>query len=144
MAPFVTSDDLLEFGVAVADEAVADKLCAVASAMVRAEYPDIDDRITAGRPELVAVQWVVASMVKRALSVPAGGDGATGVTQAAGVFSQSFTFPGDSGLYFKKSERKLLSGRAASTGAFTFNPVNTDSGTPLPYWDVQTRRGWFW
>lgn len=144
MVAFVTSDELSDFGVTVADVNVAGKLCDVASAMVRAEYPGIDDRIADGRPELVAVQWVIASMVKRALAVQGAPDGATGVTQTAGDFSQSFTFPGDSGLYIKRSERRLLSGRAASTGAFTFNPVNVESGTPLPYWDVQTRRGWFW
>lgn len=95
------------------DRELVDALLMDASVMVRAEFADVDARITAGSLDPMAVVSVVANMVKRAVLAP--GDGVKSDT--AGPFGVTYDNPhGD--LYFKASERATLgAGTSVAGGA---------------------------
>lgn len=100
-----------------AETARATVLLADASAILRAEVPGIDARLTAVPPTLDAdiPKMIVCKMVKRAMLAGADSDAVASLQQTAGPYSQSTTFANPTGdLYLTKAERKLLGGGGAS------------------------------
>jgi hypothetical protein len=94
-------------------QAYVETLLADASALVRSEFPDVDARITSNVLDAVAVQSVVANMVKRALLVPDAGVS----SQTAGPFAVSYSNP-DGSLYLRGAERAILGlGTVSASGA---------------------------
>ena len=132
--PFATSSDVRDVGVEFEDAAQVDKLCAYASALIRADFPDIDERITDNKLNPLIVQWVCISMVRRAIESPE--DGATQSSETIGEWSHSGTFTQGKGLYIKADEADRLGGRDGSGGAaFTITPASNTANTYMPPWD---------
>lgn len=81
-----------------------------ASALLRAEYPDIDDRIATGNLDADVVAGIVAGMVKRSLMSPE--PGITQESETAGPFSHSHQFANPYGdVFLTKADRTLIEGR---------------------------------
>lgn len=93
--PFATLDDVTALFRALteAEAPVVERLLALASRVVRAQVPSIDERISAGTLDPELVRDVVAGMVVRALRNPAG------VKQQA-VGPMSVTYDGLAGLVY--------------------------------------------
>ena len=113
--PFATAADVAaRWRTLTSDEqTTADTLAADASDMIRARWPDVDDRIAAGTLTALSLTRVVANMVKRAMIVGDNG-GLESRTEGTGPFSYSdkFTNP-NANLYFTAEDVRLLDGRAA-------------------------------
>lgn len=73
-----------------AEETVAAALCADSSALIRAQFPGIDDQVTTGAVDADVLTMVVAGMVKRALIAP--DDGVSQESQTMGPYSSGRTF----------------------------------------------------
>ena len=86
--PFATVEDLEDRWRALApDEASkATALIADASAMLRAEMPDIDGRIASTVLDPAIPTQIVARMVKRSMQSPSGAEGVSSVQDTAGPF----------------------------------------------------------
>lgn len=102
------------------EQARADLLLADASAVIRAECPDVDARLTATSPSLdpALPTMIACAMAKRAMIAGADTAGVGSVQQTAGPFSQLQTFSNPMGnLYLTKVERRLLGcgGQRAAT-----------------------------
>lgn len=81
-----------------------------ASALIRAEFPGIDDAIAAGDPSADVVAGVVANMVKRTLLQAE--DGISSESESTGPFSHSRQFANPLGnLFLTAAERVLILGR---------------------------------
>lgn len=95
-----------------------------ASIEVRAEYPDIEARLSAGTLDREVVRLVVNRMAKRALSTPAEDyAGVQSATAQAGPLAQTFTFANpDGSVYMTKKDHRLLRGARQSGEAFTIMP----------------------
>ena len=121
MAAFLQADELGDFVVgfdADPEAAITQNLCDVASELVRADFPDIDDRLADGLIDIKVVKWVVAAMVGRALA--ASDDGSTRDTERIGDWSGSKSYDRGKGLYLTERERSRLSSTGSgSGGAFT-------------------------
>lgn len=92
---------------------IAETLLEDASLIVDSFKPDAD-------PSKAKI--VVCAMVKRAMAVPAGGDGVTSISQAVGPFSRSTSFSNPMGnLYLTKVEKRMLGirGRAFTVDLMT-------------------------
>lgn len=104
--PFAVSTDVAErWRTLTEDEAaVADRLAADASDMVRERWADVDARIAAGSLSLDSVRRVVAYMVKRAM-INANAEGLESRAQTAGPFSVNDKFANPTGaLYFTAAD----------------------------------------
>lgn len=121
MAALLQADELGDFVVGFdADDSgavLAQNLCDVASGLVRADFPDIDERIADGLIDAKVVKWTVAAMVGRALAVV--DDGSTRDSERIGDWSGSKSYDRGKGLYLTPQERSRLSGGSGSGGAFT-------------------------
>ena len=96
-----------------------DTLLGDASALLRAEFPSIDDTIASGALQAEVVAAVVSQMVKRALLAPA--DGIASETAGAGPFSQTQQYANPLGnVFLTAAERTLIRGYRpkAMTGTF--------------------------
>lgn len=127
--PFATTDDLAARWrpLSPAEETRAAVLLADASAIVRAEFPDVDGRLGAVPPTLdVAIPGlVVCSMVKRAMVATADMAGVSSQQQSAGPYSLGLTFANPTGdLYITKAERRMLGG---GQRAFTIDTTPPDA-----------------
>lgn len=94
MAPF-TDTTLLEqiFRPLTADErATAGALIPIASAMLRAKVPDIDNRITAGTLDPSLAAYAVASMVQRVLIGRSRPEGVAVESETLGPWAESTTY----------------------------------------------------
>jgi hypothetical protein len=121
VADFATTDDLAEGWRALTstEEALAEVLLARASIWLRAWFPDLDDRVTAGTLDAAVPRMVAASMVKRAmLNADTEGVKQSALTQAMGSIqateSRTYSNP-DGALYVTEAEAALLSGTAERT-----------------------------
>ncbi|WP_051179725.1 Gp19/Gp15/Gp42 family protein [Nocardia concava] len=139
MAAFATYTDLAAYWrpLTPEEQAKATTLLDYAASIIRAEWPDIDARITAGfdpkLPKLVSL-----AMVKRAM-LASNAEGVSATSQTAGPYAQSQTFTNPTGnLYLTASERRMLSPGGTRRKAFTVNTMPTGAGTGLPYWDSAT------
>ena len=95
----------------VAEKVTATTLLGDASATLRAECPEVDERLAAVPPALDPdiPKMIVCAMVKRAMIAGADVEGVTAHQQTAGPFSQSLTYSNPMGnLYLTKAERRLL------------------------------------
>lgn len=124
----------------VGDEtSTAEVLLADASAMVRAECPDLDGRLAAVPPLVDAgiPRMVVCAMVKRAM-LASGLEGVSSGMDVAGPFTQQRSFANPMGnLYLTKAERKLLG--CSQQKAFTVDmgpTVTPGAGLPLNWWEL--------
>lgn len=118
MAAFLEADEVGGFVVdfdADPEAAIVQNLCDVASELVRADFPDIDERIADGLIDVKIVKWAVAAMVGRALAVT--DDGSTRDSERIGDWSGTKSYRNGKGLYLTARERARLAGR--SGGAFT-------------------------
>lgn len=100
--------------------ATATVLLGDASAMIRAEFPDTDERIAADPQTLDpdVPRMVACAMVKRAMLAGVDSPAASSVQQAAGPFSQTTSFVNPTGdLYIATGERRML--RTSVQKAFT-------------------------
>lgn len=121
VADFATTDDLAEGWrpLSSAEESVAEVLLSRASIWLRAWFPDLDGRVTAGVLDAAVPRMVACSMVKRAM-VNANADGVrqSALTQAMGSIqateSRTYSNP-DGNLYVTAQEADLLRGVAART-----------------------------
>lgn len=131
VAPFATSDDLAARWrpLSASEQSMATVLLGDASAYIRVEFADVDERIAA-TPQCLdpaVPRMIVCAMVKRAMLAPVDQGAATAVQQTAGPFSQSTTFANPTGdLYLTSRERKMLT--ASGQQAFT---VSMSAESPL-------------
>lgn len=138
MAAYADTDDLALFWrPLVGDEpGRAEVLLGYAATLIRAEWPDMDDRLAAGfdpdLPKLVSL-----NMVKRALiGGTTGGEGVSSQMNVGGPYTQQQSYSNPMGnLYLTKEERRQLSPSGTRRKAFTINPMAEDAGTCLPWWD---------
>jgi hypothetical protein len=92
----------------IAEIEIADMLCADASDMIRARWPDVDARIDSGALAASSVTRVVAGMVKRAMLVGPN-EGVESSTQTAGPFSTSAKYANPTGaLFFGQEDIRLF------------------------------------
>jgi hypothetical protein len=103
------------------DEAArAAVLAGDASALLRAEFPGIDDQIASGAVDSTLLTIVVAGMVKRALLAPP--DGMTQQSETAGPYSQSQSYANPLGnVFLTAAERTLIEGRQPTGGSFRYS-----------------------
>jgi len=115
--PLATTNDLTAHGVDAGDS--EDGLLRAASAIVRAEFPGIDERIADEHDPLDVdlVAFVVVSMIARRLRSPA--DEKTQLSRTAGPYTDSATFQTSGGLYLTKRERRWLRLGGVIRGAFS-------------------------
>jgi hypothetical protein len=114
------------------EAAQAEVLLADASAILRAQCPTIDQRITDGTLDPELPEMVTCSMVKRAMMAADMGDGVTTQQQTAGPFSASLSFANPMGnLYSTKAEKQLL-GCGARARAYTIDTTPRPDTTPTP------------
>jgi hypothetical protein len=95
-----------------AETSIVNALLDDASALLRAEYPDIDDRIATGNLDADVVAGIVGRMVKRSLVSP--DLPLQHETENAGPFSISrqFTFTNPyADVFLTKADRTLIEGR---------------------------------
>lgn len=135
--PFAVASDLADRWrpLSTAEQAQATILLADASTILRAECPDVDERLAADPPTLDSdlPVMIVCAMVKRAMIAAADAAGVGSVQQTAGPFSQSQTFTNPMGnLYLTKAERRLLGcgGQRAATVPMYQVPVESET----PWW----------
>lgn len=131
--PFAIPDDLAARWrpLSVAEQATADVLLGDASAYIRVEVSDVDERIAAVPQCLdpAVPRMIVCAMVKRAMLAPVDQGAVSAEQQTAGPFSQSLTFSNPNGdLYLTSRERKML--MASGQQAFTVSmspesPIST-------------------
>ncbi|MNW35802.1 Phage protein Gp19/Gp15/Gp42 [compost metagenome] len=125
--PFATIEDLKKHWPALPPEDVpeAEQKLIEASLVIRAKYPDIDQRIASGELDRDVVTYVVCRMVRRALDTPEDvPENATQMSFTAGPFSQSATFRNtDGALYLGKSDKELLEPQPRGDGGEFFNIV---------------------
>lgn len=136
--PFATVSDLEARWrpLTPAETATATTLLDDASAQVRVECPDVDDRLTATPPTLDASipRRVVCAMVKRAMLAPVDQAPMTQMQQTAGPFSQSGTFVNPTGdLYLTKTERRLLGCSRQRAASIPTEQRPCDPDAP-PWW----------
>lgn len=110
-----------------------------ASAMIRAECPDIDARLEAV-PPLVdegIPRMVACAMVKRAM-LASGLEGVSSGMDVAGPFTQQRSFANPMGnLYLTKAERKLLGCSQQKAFTVDMGPTETPGGgLPLNWWEL--------
>lgn len=120
--PFAIPDDLAARWrpLSATERATAETLLGDASAYIRVEVSDVDERIAAVPQCLdpAVPRMIVCAMVKRAMLAPVDQGAAAAVQQTAGPFSQSTTFANPTGdLYLTSRERKML--MASGQQAFT-------------------------
>lgn len=109
--PFATLGDLRLHWSAlpVAKEDDAEQKLIEASIEIRAQYPDIDANIAAGRVDADAVKLVACRMVKRSMDVVEGQENVAQQGVGTGPFSFQTTFRNtDGALYIGKNDRRLL------------------------------------
>jgi hypothetical protein len=124
MEPFATPGDVEAIWRPLTDAETSIVLARIelASDIVRAEVPDVDDRITAGSLLASTVRAVVVEMVRRVMVNP---DGDSSVTEQTGPFSTTRTrsravAAGE--MYLTARELARLAGRRATQRAFTITP----------------------
>lgn len=111
MADFATWQDVQnrwpDHPLTAGEQTVATTRIGEASAQLRIQVPDLDDRLAAGDDNLVTLTTgIVANAVLRSMQNPMG---ATQLSEAAGPFSHSMTLPGAAvGVYFTDAELMLL------------------------------------
>lgn len=95
-----------------------------ASIEVRAEYPDIDERLSAGTLRREVVRLVVNRMAKRAMDLPMEDyAGVQSATAQAGPLAQTLTFTNpDGNIYMSKKDHRLLRPAKQSSAPFTILP----------------------
>lgn len=106
---WTTPEDILDRWVgssAPTDEDLLQALINDAEAIILAEYPKIQERITDAELSLEVVKMVVSRMVTRVLRNP---DMATYLQQVTGPFSQAKNFGTDSlDIWMTENEKQLL------------------------------------
>lgn len=110
--PFAVPDDVADRWrpLTSAESSTASALLQDASARIRSQYPGIDDQIASGAVDEDAVTAVATAMVIRAM-ISRGAAGASQVSEAAGPFSQSFSFANPNGnLYLTADDDALIRG----------------------------------
>lgn len=141
MADFATSDDLGAYWRPLSgdEEAKATTLLGYAATLIRAEVPDIDQRLSDGAdpglPKLVSLR-----MVKRAM-VNSDTEGITQTTYDAGPYQGQNTYSNPMGeLYLTASDARMLRRGGTGVRAFTISTTPSSAGADLPYWDVEGNR----
>lgn len=126
--PFATSDDvakLLMRDLTDAETTLADAMLLVASAKIRAQFPDIDDRIAAGTLDPVIAPHVAAEMVKRYLEARGPNDA---LSEQAGPFGKTWAKGESAKLMLTEDDLALL----APSGARAPRTINLGLGIPGP------------
>lgn len=95
-----------------------------ASIEVRANYPDINERLSAGTLHREVVRLVVNRMVKRAMDTPMEDfAGVQSATAQAGPLAQTLNFVNPEGdIYLSKKDHRLLRPASESSAPFTIMP----------------------
>lgn len=124
--PFATLLDLeTRWRIDNLDQGRAQALLVDASALLRAQVPDLDARLEDEAIDPAVPRAVVCSAVRRAMSVPNHVLGVTQAQQTAGPFSGSVTFSNPAAdLYFTRAELRAV--RAGRRRAFTIDTVVED------------------
>lgn len=114
--PFATSADLAQVWrpLTTEESTRANAELITASAIIRLEAPDIDDRIAADPPTMDASipKRIACQMVRRVMAPPPDLPGVSQQTQSVGAISTSFTLTNPSGdLYLTKAELRMIGAR---------------------------------
>lgn len=112
--PFATVDDLAALWrpLTAAERARADALLPAASAIIRAEVPDVDARLANESLDAELTKWVACQMVRRVMLSSSDMPPVSQQQQAVGGVSIGFTLVNPTGdLYMSRSELKMLGGR---------------------------------
>lgn len=133
--PYATTADLVARWrpLTVSETGTATVLLGDASVKIRAEFPDVDERIAADPQTLDpdVPKMVVCAMVKRAMLAGTDEAVAASVQEAAGPFSRSTTFVNPTGdLYLTSAERRMLRTRVQQ--AFTVR-MGYEASQHLPW-----------
>jgi hypothetical protein len=116
------------------DQALVEALIGDAEAIILAEYPKIQDRITANTLPLAVVKMVVVRMVSRVLRNP---ENLTYWQQQTGPFGQARNFgSAGSDIWLTEDEEDLLSPKKRGK-AFEVNLApNARIQEPLTWWET--------
>lgn len=131
LQPFATAQDVAERWRALTpdEEQVAMRLIVDACDMIRSRWPDVDDRLAAGRLTALSLQRVVAQMVKRAMIV-SGSEGVENRSQVVGPFQMAEKYANpNANLYLTREDVRLLDARQRRT-AFAVDLA----APPVEYW----------
>ena len=110
------------------EEARATTLLPYASAFIRAQAPDVDQRILDGELDEAIPRFIACSMVKRILQSATALEGVSQQQTTAGPFSSGVSYSNPSGnLYLNKDERKLLG--IGVQRAFTIDLIPSDESS---------------
>lgn len=120
------------------ETATAEVLLGDASAIIRAECPDVEGRLAATPPGLdeAVVKFVACSMVKRAM-LAAGTEGVSSQMNVAGPFTQQRSFANPMGnLYLTKQDKRLLGCGGQQAFTVDMGPFNDGDPDPLNGWEL--------
>lgn len=113
-----------------AETDTANVLCADASNLIRAEFPGIDDQVTAGAVDAAVLTQVCAGMVKRAMRAPA--DGVTSESNNVGPFSHSQTYANPLGnVFLTEADRTLILGYQVTAQNNTYANTTRRGGSRM-------------
>lgn len=129
MEPFATPSDVAArwSGYRDSDEDIAATLCEDASSILRAEFPDIDDRIANGSLDRARATQVVAGMVKRALIAPM--DGVDSQSETVGPYSYSQKYANAmQNIFLVAPDRLLILGYRAKGMSMRFGNTTNQQG----------------
>lgn len=104
-----------------AEAAAAEFWLPAASALIRAEFPTIDDRIESGDLDAALVRGVAVSMVRRIVANP---NGAKSMSVQIEDYQRQVTLNDETaaaGLFLTADERRILTGRRSS--AYSIRPA---------------------
>lgn len=94
-----------------------------ASARIRHEFPDVDDRLASDELDPTLPVMVAAGMVKRAM-IGSATEGLESQSQGAGPFQMSQNFANPMGnLYLTADDRRLLAGPVRRRTAFSVDLI---------------------
>lgn len=140
--PFADPDDVAAIWrpLSAAEQITALALLVGASAMIRAQYPGIDDQVTSGAVDAGTLTFVAASMVKTAMIGPTAAAGATQTSQTVGPYSMSASYANPTGNLFLTAAMDLMIRGyrpSAVSGKFSNDTTNCGFSGALVYgeWD---------
>ncbi|MET7752313.1 MULTISPECIES: Gp19/Gp15/Gp42 family protein [Actinomycetes] len=138
MADFATFDDLAAYWrpLSSEEEDKATILLGYAATLIRAEVPDIDQRLSDGAdpglPKLVSLRVVKRAMVNSDV------EGISQHSDFAGPYQSQNTYSNPMGeLYLTAADTRMLRPGGTGVKAFSISTTPADAGTGLPYWDSE-------
>lgn len=129
-SPFATPNDVAARWrpLSAAELVVATTLCGDASALIRAQFPSIDNQIASGAIDVDVVTAVCANMVKRAML--GGADGISQESESEGPFAHSVSYANPLGnVFLTAAETTLILGYQPTALSSRFTNTTTNNET---------------